>query len=283
MWEQVAVAVGSQLLGGLFGRKDRKRARQAEAQQRAIMAEMQRIGQQQMQRGQELINRWDAEFSPVIREAVNAARQTGQPNLEAVTADNAAAFEAMRGRAERDLRRAGMTPADGGWIDMTGNANNAEALSLVTGRNQERARAGMQRANAMISASQLGNPLLNLGADLERSGMSFMGNAMYGQAGLLGEQAQRFRDSAAGWQQAFGNLAGQIIGGMGQNAGGAKVTGPAPQIRVDAPQRPQFGVENLVTRGDRLPWGSFLSRAGSSVASRYSAPSGGAWWMAGGR
>jgi len=148
-----------------------------------------------MQRGQAFIDRWDTEFSPVVREAIDAARQTGRPNLEAVTADNAAAFEAMRGRAERDLRRAGMTPADGAWLDTTENANNAEALSLVTGRNQERARAGMQRANAMISASQLGNPMLHLGADMQRAGLGFMGNAMGGQVDLLGQQ------SAAGGEE----------------------------------------------------------------------------------
>ena len=282
MWAQIAVAAGSQILGSLFGRKDRRRARQAEAQQAAILAEMRRIGEQQMQRGQALINRWDQEFSPVVREAIDAARQTGRANLEAVTADNSAAFEAMRGRAERDLRRAGMTPADGGWLNMTDQANNAEALSLVTGRNQERARAGMQRANAMISASQLGNPLLNLGADIERAGLGFMGGAMGNQAGLLGDQAGRARESAAGWQAALGNLAGQAIGGMGGGKSGT-ATGPAPDVRIAGVQPPgkmNVSIPNVATRGmsiGGMPWDRFVNRGMSMAMRRFAGGAGNKW------
>lgn len=266
MFGQILAAVGSQLLGGLFSRGDRRRAKKAQKQQEAILRQLQALATEGAGRGREFLDTYQRDFLPVAREAIDAARQVGRPDLAGISADNATAFQQQGDAMVREMRRAGVNPLDGAWSGAISDLKNNEAASLVLNRNAARRVAANDRYTALSGAAGLGSMPL-------QAGLSMFGDAQSALAGVgdrYGQNAQMYRDSAAATTAAVSNLAGQTFGAF-------KATPGAP------------------AGGKNIPWGNFVQRVGTPNAMNM-APTGagmpgympgtsaaGQWWGIGGR
>jgi hypothetical protein len=235
MWGQIIGAVAGPLLGGLFGRGDKRRARRAQQQREAILRQMQALAGEGADRGRRFMDTYERDFLPVAREAIDAARQVGRPDLAGISADNATAFQNQRGAMQREMGRRGVNPLDGAWAGEQADLANAEAASLVFNRNAARRGAASERASALHSAAGLGQMPLSAGVNLFGNAQ----NALAGVASGHGDDAQMYRDSAAATSGAVSQMVGNVVGIAtgGPKAGGAK--------------------------SSSMPWGNFVQRVGS--------------------
>lgn len=232
MWQMILAQGASTLLGRLFSRGDRKRAKRAQQQQEAILRQIQALAGEGADRGRRFMDTYERDFAPVAREAVDAARQVGRPDFAAINADNATAFQQQGDAMTRSMQRAGINPLDGAWASAQADLRNNEAASLVLNRNTARRGAASDRFNALSGAASLGQMPLQAGISLFGNATSALG----GVADRYSENANMYRDSAAATQQGVGQIIGNIAGSF---KGGGKAGG--------------------------IPWGNFVQRAGTPL------------------
>lgn len=283
MWPLVIMAAGM-VAGQLAGRSDRKRAKKARQAQEAMLAQLRALAAQSSTRGNSFLDTYERDFAPVAREAVDAARLVGRPDLAGISADNASAFQQQRGAIQRQMARAGVNPLDGMYGSIMSDLANEEGKSLVLNRNQARRGAAMDRYNALSGAAQLGQMPLQAGINLIGSA----GNMLSGGAQQYGQVAQGYSDSAAATAAAISNIAGMAAAGVG-NSGGANagVKGQGTMVQSNSKSTAPVGAVGASGAGpvypSGVPWGDFVMRNGGVRMPYYGAGAGAGWWQTGGR
>ncbi|MBP8177527.1 MAG: hypothetical protein KAX77_07125, partial [Xanthomonadales bacterium] len=258
-------------------------ARQA---QEAMLAQLRALSAQSATRGNSFLDTYERDFAPVAREAVDAARQVGRPDLAGISADNASAFQQQRGAIQRQMQRAGVNPLDGMYGSIMGDLANAEGQSLVLNRNQARRGAAMDRYNALSGAAELGQMPLNAGINLIGSA----GNMLSGGAQQYGQVAQGYSDSAAATSAAINNIAGMAAGYASGGSGGANAGVKGQGQMVQSTGKSTAPVAGVGTANVQpiypsgVPWGDFVARNGARPSYYGSGAGAGAgWWQTGGR
>ncbi len=241
----VWVMAASSIIGGIISSRGKKKANR---ERQKYLKKLTEMSQRLEQRGTNYLDTYDREFLPVAREAVDAARQVGRPDLAAISADNATAFGNQQGAMQRDMQRSGVNPLDGAWSSALGDVKNNEAASLVFNRNAARRGAATERYQALSGAAGLGLPMLQAG-----------GNLLGQSAQTLGAATDQGNRVADGIQDRYDGIANSIGAAAGSFAGGGqkKVGGGAGMVGGKS-----AGGGMVVDNQRGVPWNSFVSRAG---------------------
>ncbi|MEB4590072.1 hypothetical protein VSS37_03685 [Candidatus Thiothrix sp. Deng01] len=180
--------VGAAVGGLVDGAQSTAQANKASAQQDAMLAAQARLYNQQADMGQHFFDQYTANYEPLALSQLQAARAGVDPNYYASVADaGVVRNQALAlGSAQRNLERAGVSPADGRWLAMQGQDALALSGSRVAAQNQARQQALDMNWNRR-------NQQVDYGAGLVNRGSGMMSGAAAGMAGVgnsYGQQAQ---------------------------------------------------------------------------------------------
>lgn len=191
-----APGIGSAIGGLVDGAQSQSQANKSSAQQDAMLAAQARLYNLQGDMGEHFFDQYKTNYEPLALSQLGAARAGVDPAYYAGMADNRVVQnQALAlGAAQRNLERAGVSPADGRWLAM----QNQNALQLSGNR---AAAQNQARQQALELNWDRRNQQVDYGANLVNRGSGMMSGAASGMSGLAGAYGQQAQGAgtAAGY------------------------------------------------------------------------------------
>ncbi|MDB4312118.1 hypothetical protein N9937_01680 [bacterium] len=202
------ISIGMGILGG---KKKKKAAKKARAEQAALRAQQQAVAQEQMDWSRGEYDKNAARYDPIFDEMRDQMDDL-QPDYEGIAGDIGSSFDSARGMEERRNRRYGIKPTDGASQQAQRDYGIRRGAAHVGARAEARRGIKDQKYSRRADLfgqgqrAQAGNKLLMAGAFNTKGNAYGIGAVEAGQE--AGRQDQNAANTAAGWGQIGSSVAG---------------------------------------------------------------------------
>lgn len=198
--------VGAAVGGLIDGSQAQSQANKSSAAQDALLGSQKRLYDLQANMGEHFFDQYQTNYEPLALSQLAAARAGVDPNYYASLADNRVVQQQglALDAANRNMERAGVSPADGRWMAMQNQNALALAGNRVAGQNQARQAALEQNWNRR-------NQQVDYGANLVNRGSGMMSGAASGMSGLAGAYGQQAVGAGTAAGYSFNNAARDIL------------------------------------------------------------------------